>query len=166
MDYVQDIHNLPGLERAFREAPGIVADELVAAAWESELLLERETKELTPVGVGGTLRSSVAAREPKVLADNVIGEVGTPLKYAIPVELGTKPHFPPIAPLVEWAERKLGLSPNEAHHVGFLIQRKIGRKGTEGAFMFKRAFEAGRGQVERFFENAAARIVERMGRMA
>lgn len=36
---------------------------------------------------------------------------------------------PPTAPLAEWAERKLGVSPEESRGVGFVIARAIGRRG-------------------------------------
>lgn len=152
------------LARAFAAAPEIVADELTAAAWEASLLLEREAQELTPTGVHGAagLKGSIAAKEPRVLADNVIGEVGTASPYAVPVELGTKPHFPPVQPLADWAQHKLGIPAADAYRVGFLIARKIARQGTQGAFMFTRAFDSNQAQVRRMFEAARARIARRI----
>lgn len=160
-----DIRGAAAMAKAFERAPDVVRGELVTAATEASLLLEREVKEGTPTGVGagGGLRGSIAAREPRVLGDNVIGEVGTPLNYAVPVELGTRPHFPPVQPLADWAEFKLGVPREEAGTVGFLIARKIAREGTEGAFMFQRAFDANEPQVQRIFEGAQARIAERIG---
>lgn len=160
-----DIREAAALAKDFERAPEIVTEELTAATWESELLLEREIKELTPVGIGGGggLKGSVSAREPRILADNVIGEVGSPLAHAVPVELGTKPHFPPIQPLADWAEQKLGISHNEAGHVGYLIARKIAAKGTQGAFMFERAFKANEPQVQQIYSDARKRITSRIG---
>lgn len=111
-----DIREAAALADAFDKSPKIVTEELTAATWEASLLLEREVKENTPTGVGGGggLKGSISAREPQVLSDNVIGMVGTPLAHAVPVELGTRPHFPPVQPLADWAEHKLGLSPAEA----------------------------------------------------
>lgn len=159
-----DIHGAADLARAFVRAPDVVADELVAAAWEASLLLEREIQELTPTGVHGAagLKGSIAAGEPRVLSDNVIGVVGTASPYAIPVELGTKPHFPPVQPIADWAQHKLGVPAKEAHQVGYLIARKIAKRGTEGAFMFNRAFDANRNQVQRIFDVARGRIAQRM----
>ena len=160
-----DIREAAALAKAFDQAPEIVSKELTAATWESELLLEREIKELTPVGIGagGGLKGSISAREPRILADNVIGEVGTAMAHAVPVELGTKPHFPPIQPLADWAEHKLGLSHNEARSVGYLIARKIAVKGTQGAHMFERAFKANERQVQEIYSDARKRIAERIG---
>lgn len=160
-----DASEVVDLARAWREAPEMMVEELVPAMWESELLIERETKEHTPVGASGGagLKGSIAAREPKVLADQVIGAVGTPLQYAVPVELGTKPHFPPVRALADWARQKLGLPTSEAERVGFLVALKISREGTEGAFMFRKGFESTQPQVERTFFRAATRIRDRLG---
>lgn len=159
-----DIREAAALAEAWRAAPRLVLGELRKSTLEAELLLEREVKELTPVGVGagGGLKGSIAAREPRVLAEAVIGEVGTPLIYAVPVELGSRPHFPPVQPLADWAQAKLGVPAAEARGVGFAIARKIARVGTEGAFMFKRAFDANRRQVERIYALGRQRIFERL----
>lgn len=159
-----DLQQAAELARGFEQAPEIVIDELYRATTKSTLLLERETKENTPVGIGGGggLKGSVSAREPDVLGDTIIGVVGTPLNYAVPVELGTKPHMPPIQPLADWAEHVLGVGGNEAWRVGRAIAFKIKAKGTEGAHMFERAFTANAEQVQRIFAAAGARIAERL----
>lgn len=159
-----DIQGSVELIKAFHVAPDIVNEELVAATWEAELLLEREIKELTPVGVGagGGLRGSISAREPRTLADNVIGVVGTSAAHALPVEIGTRPHFPPIEPLQDWVEAKLGVGDNASYGVAFMIARKIARRGTQGAHMFERAFEANRAQVQQIYARARTKIAKRM----
>lgn len=59
------------------------------------------------------------------------------LKY---IELGTRPHFPPIAPLIKWVREKKKIATREKtgnkklpseKQVAFLVQRKIGRVGTQ-----------------------------------
>jgi hypothetical protein len=157
-----DIVNEANLARAFGQAPEIVLDELSRATWEAELLLQREIQEATPVGATGLLRASISAREPKRLADQVIGEVGTAIAHAVPVELGTRPHFPPIRPLADWVVAKLGVARDQAERVGFLIARKIAQRGTKGAGMFAKALAANRAQVARIFDAAAARIASRL----
>lgn len=158
-----DAGQIEAVARAWGQAPELVADELVTMMTEATLLLQRETQERTPRGVSSHLAESIIAQEPMRLADQVIGVVSTPILYAVPVEMGTRPHHPPVAPLVEWARIKLGLSPDQAEHVGFLIAKKIAARGTEGAFMFARAWEANQEQLARMFEAAADRIVERLG---
>lgn len=48
--------------------------------------------------------------------------------YMVWVELGTRPHFPPVRPLQRWAKRKGFDNPDAA---GWAIARKIAEKGTE-----------------------------------
>jgi hypothetical protein len=159
-----DIQGAAELQRAFAQAPEMVTQELTAVTWEASLLLERETKEETPVGIGGAagLKGSISAREPHVQALNVIGEVGTPLQYAIPVELGSRPHFPPVQPLADWAHIKLGVPEEEAERVGLAIARKIARRGTPAVHMFQKAFDRNRPQVQRIFDKARERIMRRL----
>lgn len=159
---------MPGAEtfaEGFKRAPDLTKAELTGATWQAVLLLEREAKDLTPTGIGagGGLKGSIAAREPYSLAENIIGEVGSPLPYAVPVEIGSRPHMPPVQPLVDWAEQKLGLDPQEAKSAGFAIARKIAAKGTTGVHMFKRAFEANQQQIGTMFSVARDRIGEFLG---
>lgn len=158
-----DIGGIETISRAWSQAPEIAQRELAAATFEAGLLLERETKEETPVGASGLLRQSIATREPQILGDQVIGLTGTSVAHAVPVELGTRPHFPPIQPLEDWARAKLGLSEDEAEGVAYAIARKISREGTKGAHMFQRAFDGNRDQVGRIYEAAGARIRDRLG---
>lgn len=57
--------------------------------------------------------------------------------YAGAVEYGTGPvanepsYTPPVAPLIEWAEKKLGLKGKEARRVGWQIQHWIKEHGTD-----------------------------------
>ena len=159
-----DMRQVVALAEAWRAAPQIVRDEMGRAMTEALLLLEREVKELTPVGVGGGagLKGSIAAGEPQRLGDEVIGVVGTSLPYALPVELGSKPHFPPVEPLEEWARIKLGVPASEARGVGFAIARKIAAKGTNPVKMFTRAFAANRVRVVRIFDASLRRIAARL----
>lgn len=157
-----DAKEVEALAQAWRQAPDMVADELLAMMTGATLLLQREIQERTPRGVTHHLSESIQAQEPERLADQVLGVVSTPILYAVPVEMGTKPHHPPIQPLVEWARLKLGLSPEEAERAGFLIAKKIAAHGTKGAFMFARALDANREQLEAMFDAAAGRIVARL----
>lgn len=156
---------LPVLADLWRRTPEIVEEELLCVVLEAELLYQRETVERTPAGVGGGggLRGSIQALTPTVGAAVVEGGVGTPLVYAPAVELGAKPHKPPVEPLVPWVEQVLGLSGKEAERAAEGIAWKIARKGTEGAFMFHKALAATQDQIRRMAEAAAARILARLG---
>lgn len=150
------------LQAAWAKAPDIVRQELTRAMWEAELQLEPAIQAETPEGAYKNLRSSIAAQTPRVSADTVLGVVGTAAAYAIPVELGTKPHFPPILPLVDWVIAKLGVPEKEAKGVAFLIARKISRRGTTGAAMFRKGFDKTERRVQQAFVDARRRIRDRL----
>ncbi len=159
-----DASDVVSLSEAWSKAPEMVIDELSGGVLESSLFLEREVQERTPVGVGGGggLRGSIGARPVQVSTMAVIGTVGTSLAYAVPVELGTRPHRPPVRPLIEWAAQKFGVSLEEAERIGWAVQQKIAKVGTDGAFMFTRALDDGRAQVERIIEGRIRRVVARL----
>lgn len=73
-------------------------------------------------------------------------------KYAIYVEEGTRPHWPPRDALQGWADR---------HNIPvFLVQRAIARKGTEPRKMFERTFE----DVDKETNNELRRLVNNIMR--
>lgn len=146
------------------KAPELVRQELTRAATEATLFLEREVIDATPVGVygGAGLRGSISSQVQQ-LPKGVNGIVGSNSLYAIAVELGTKPHFPPIAPLVDWVKAKLDISDDKkAHQVAFLVARKISVKGTEGQHMFGDTFDLQRDNIAGMYEAAHIRVVERL----
>ena len=149
------------LVAAWGQAPAMVQEKLEAFMHAATIYVESEIRERTPTSGHGTLRQSWTS-EVTSLSDNVIGVVGTPLSYAIPVELGTKPHFPPVDAIEDWVQVKFGLSGPEARSVAFAVARKIAKKGTKGAFMVKNAFEASKPELERQAQLAIAAIAEQL----
>jgi hypothetical protein len=147
------------LAAAFERAPALTRRHMTAAILEASFLIQREVQERTPTA-HGLLRAGISAREPEVLDDRVIGAVGTSLSYAVPVELGTRPHMPPVAPIRDWVETKLGLSGPQAQGVAWAVARKIAREGTEGAFMFRDGFDAAEPQVRRILAAAVQSILD------
>lgn len=150
---------------AWKRAPEMVAEELTAATYEAEMLLERETKELTPVGAQGFLRASIESLEPQVMGDTVIGVVGSPMSYAESVELGTKPHpvsDAGVASIEDWVRHKLGITDKEAERVAYAVAWKIRMRGTPAVGMFHRALAHNKTQVAGMYEAAAGRIVKRL----
>lgn len=155
--------DVPGLEQLaalWAAAPNEVRAEMETAMIEADALAEREITEITPRAAGllaGSIGSEVQSFE-----DSVIGVVGTSAAYAVPVELGTRPHFPPIEPLVDWVRVKLGVGEKEARGVAFLVARKISRTGTKGAHMFERALSSVEPGIAAIFHRALDRIVKRL----
>lgn len=87
--YSVDLVGLSELQAGFRKAPAIVIEELDKAMDEVTWLLLRETSEITPVVLGILKQSEFGVVE--VSETGVLGIVGSPLNYALPVEIGRKP---------------------------------------------------------------------------
>ena len=85
---------------------------------------EKLAKGGTPVGAYGKLRDSV---------NLIYLPFGFRVKWTAPyaeaVQYGTKPHWVPIAPLIDWVRVKLG-SVDRA--LPYKVQAKIARAGTRG----------------------------------
>lgn len=163
MEIRLSIDGLTELQALWRQAPELVQEELLKATGEAELLLQGQIQEKTPVGANGLLRKSILAREPEVLSHNVLGAVGTSIAHAVPVELGTKPHWAPLRPLIDWVQAKLDINGREAVGVAMKIQRKIAARGTPAVGMFHRGFNENRGQVNEMYQRAHGRMVQRLG---
>ena len=94
---------------------------------------------LSPVGATGNLAAGMT-HEVQPSAVEIFASPPADV-YSAPVDLGTRPHFPPSEALLLWVQRKLHINDEkQARSVAFLIARKISRTGTKGAQMFERAF--------------------------
>ena len=161
-----DASDLVKLSEAWKRAPEMVIEELTRATYEAEMLLERETKELTPVGVHNALRGSIHSQMPEVLGNTVIGVVGSPMKYAQAVELGREPGkwvgYEGVAAIEDWVRHKLGIPAEEAERVANAVAWKIHLYGTPAVGMFHRALAYNQTRVGAMFETAAGRIGQRL----
>lgn len=156
-----DLQGFVELDAAFARAPEIVRAEMLAALTESDQLLEREVKELTPTATGAS-RASIFSRE-QLLPEGALGVVGSSQPHLVFVELGTQPHMPPIQPLEDWVRVKFGYtSEKQIHGAALAIARKIAARGTLGVGMFHRTWARHRPAVERRISLAHARIAQRM----
>lgn len=168
MDFHVDIGQVAALGDAWQRAPEMVIEELTAAVYEAEMLLERETKDLTPVGVGGAggLKGNIHSQVPEALGDTVIGVMGSTLNYAEAVELGTRPHAVSVSgvqAIEDWVRHKLGISDKEAQRVADAVAWKIRMRGTPAVGMFHRALSWNKQQLEQIYTAAVGRIVLRLG---
>jgi len=124
-----------GLEQALRLFdPKRLQEGLGRALLAGALVLEAAAKEGTPVDTG-RLRASI--RSGLVEGQTGVARVFSDVHYAPYVEEGTRPHWPPVSALEDWARRH-GLEP-------FPVAAAIAARGTRGAHMFRRAVEE-RGQ--------------------
>lgn len=115
-----------------------------------------------PVGVSGMMRASIGGEVIHSVGLDIVGRVGTSVEYGWYVEHGTKPHWAPIAPLMLWVERKLGVPDNQVYGVAKAIQRKIAANGTKANPFLQRGYEKSKEKIEGFFARALERIAERL----
>lgn len=155
---------LAQIRTAFKQAPQVTISALLAAMTDATLLLQRESQELMP-SASGLTRASISA-DAFTTPMGVLGVVGSNQPSAAFVELGTRPHMPPIAPIQRWVQDRLGLSGAEGRRVAWLVARKIARKGTPAQRVFERTLKANQAQVISIFENAAARLASHLGSAA
>lgn len=157
-----DLAQLQRLASAWQRAPEIVDEEINRFVIAATARLQGEVQERTPT-THGTLRASIIGDVRRLPGLGVEGVVGTSLAYAAAVEDGSKPHMPPVEPLVGWVRQKLGVRGREAVSAAWAVARKIARVGTEGHFMFARAFEANQAQIAGGLDDCLARIEARLG---
>ena len=94
----------------------------------------------------GRLRASIKIEN---YSSGFAKRVGSDLKYAPSIEFGSRPHFPPLAPIREWCRRH-GIDERAAYP----IARKIAERGThEKPFLFP-ALEANRPEFEQTIRKA------------
>jgi hypothetical protein len=149
------------------QGPKVVKENLTAAMYEATMFLEREVKKRTPKGVFGAqggLNSTIHGEVRGKGSPVVRGIVAHGSKYGNVIEKGRRAGkaWPPEGTLLRWIEVKLGVEGSEAKRLEFVIRRKIGRKGFEGAHMFEDALEQNWGKVERIFDNMGFKIVREL----
>ncbi len=125
--------------------------EMMTAMRQATLMVTADAKRLAPVDTG-RLRASIT---PAVsdYPDRVEGVVGSNVKYAPYMELGTRPHWPPISALEVWARRH-GTS-------AFLVARAIARRGTKARQFLQKAFEQNQSRIVDLFDKTVKQIVEK-----
>lgn len=117
----------------------------------------------------GQLRAGITGKV-RVHLYELLGEVGTVAKgandnYAPAVEYGTRPHWAPIEPLVEWVKLK-GFAKNEGsrRRIARAVQIKIARKGTAAHPFMEPAFDTKKHAIIRLLERAIDKIAANFGR--
>ena len=79
--------------------------------------------------------------------------------YADYVENGRRSgKMPPVDIMAQWARKKLRVPAREARSAGYLIARKIARKGTRPQPFFRPAVERNRQAIERVISEAVASV--------
>lgn len=124
-------------------------------------VVEAQVAAYTPVNTG-TLRAGTTT---DILGAgfNIQGVVMNPVMYALPVEEGRKPgRMPPVGAIQLWVIRKGIGNRNDSQSTAFMIARAIGRRGTKGAYMFKRGYQAALPMVKKLWADFPGRVVRRL----
>jgi hypothetical protein len=162
----REIKNLADLAPALKRLhtfPEAMRKEVHRTMQASVSLLESEVTERTPVGATEELRNSIYGEvRDSVYGTEVTGIVGAPVVYALPVEMGTKPHWPPKGALTSWVRRKLQIvGDDHVASVEFRIRAKIAARGTKGAHMFRKGWLASRDRIGRLWQKLANEAIRR-----
>jgi len=146
--------------QAYCDRWGTIADaELRHAMRQSVNALHREAVKNAPNNTGN-LRGAIFSRIEGMGSDiRGVVAVGPAAPYGICVETGTKPHWMPIAPLLRWVHKRMGLDGSHMWAVAKVIQKKIAERGTEGQFFFQRAADSEQGRIDGFFKAAMDRAM-------
>lgn len=127
---------------------------------ESVLFLQKSVADKTPV-CSGALRHSIGY-DVEGSGLDLVGTVGTNLGYALPVETGAVPHFPPLGPIELWVKRVnfVDSSDKEAiKHLAFLVARAISVRGLAPHWMFRNAFIESQQKILELLGEAQARVI-------
>ena len=134
-----------GFEKAQKKleaADDILLKHMYALLKSAAGIAQREIVEQAPLGSTNDLKRSVMTSSVIQEGADLAIYVGSNLQYAPFVEYGTKPHRPPIAPLIRWVEAKIGVSnTNDTKKIAFAIAAKIEKHGTKGQYFFKKGLE-------------------------
>lgn len=158
-NYTLNAKNVEKIAQLLRDYPEQTRKALYAAMVEATAYVEARIKLESPA-VTSTLRDSWTSKV-NSSDDGVTGTVGTASMYALPVELGSKPHTPPLQPIKDWVVAVLGIEDNEdegddiVDKIAWGIVGNIRKKGTEGQFTVKEVVE------DKDTEDTYNRIVER-----
>jgi hypothetical protein len=84
--------------------------------------------------------------------------------YALPVEDGTRPHFPPPQALIPWVMRRFSpSSEKEALSIAWAIATNIKKRGTKGAHMFLHTEQRLEKEIVPIFEHEIAEAMRQIG---
>jgi len=160
------------LEQKIKDLHGA---EMLMAIRTATLMVQRDAKINAPSNTGrlrASIVPSVTSRE-----DVIEGVVGSNVTYAPYVEFGTKPHWPPLAPIMRWVHLKkmagtysvktkrrtggAGRQRSEDYIVAKWIQRAIAEHGTKPQKYLEKAFEKNVPRIQQMFDITVQRVIEK-----
>jgi len=130
---------------------------MVEAMHKATLLVTGSAKRAAPVD-RGTLRASIMP-EVVLMSKRVEGVVGSNLRYAPAQELGTRPFWPPYAPIAEWVRRKRMASGAAIYAVARGVQKAIARRGIKAKLFLQKGLDENRERILQIFDDTVTRII-------
>jgi hypothetical protein len=160
----------------YRLTPGTADEKLYKASVASPILLTALIREIiergrtnivkrTPVGWSGALRGGYAIEVRRANTTIPVGIIANPIQYHDIREEGRLPgRRPPVDALIPWVGSKLGVPPGpERRSIAFLVARKIGAQGYEGAHMVEEGWEETRGEIKPRLKELGLKLVKFTG---
>lgn len=137
----ETIENLNRIEQALRDT--------TEPMQQATLIVAGAAKRNAPVNTG-VLRASIM---PEVVnqGNETMGVVGSNMTYAPPMELGTRPFWPPLTALETWARRH--------GTTAYVVARAIARRGLRARHYLRRAMEDNRDRIVRIFNDYVKRVI-------
>lgn len=117
---------------------------------EATLLVTRSARKNAPVDTG-VLRASIMPGSRRQ-GDITVGVVGSNVHYAPFMELGTRPHWPPIDALETWARRH--------GTTAFLVARAIARRGLRPRRYLQRALDDNARRIRQLIGNYVSKVTK------
>lgn len=144
--YTLEVTNLAEIRSKLAQFPEKSAPHLNEAIRKTLIAIQREAMVRAPVDTG-KMRSSW-----RVSLGRLTGSLVNSSSYAVFMETGSRPHFPPIKAITPWANRH-GIPP-------FAVARSIARKGIKPKHFFKGAISTSERMAQHFFDDALKKIVQ------
>ncbi len=157
-----DLSEVKELAKKYGRAPAILHQETLRTMHEAVGVTERAVVFYTPVGATGQLRQTIEGLVTET-RDGIEGRVaatGAAVSYVDPVEFGSRPHWPPYAPIAFWVLRKLGVPVDEVPQVAHKVMAKIARVGTPAFHMFEQGWIEAEPKVMSMFNVLCYKVVE------
>lgn len=154
-----------GLDEALKKLRGFnqeMRQEVAQGIGRALQTIANAAKATAPVDTG-RYRASIGARaglgihEVRILQTDIVGRVGTRVKYAPYIEFGRRAgRMPPVDVIEEWAGRH-GMA-----GAGYVIARAIGRRGIRAKHILENAAKSQAENVVRIISTAISSAVKKV----
>lgn len=123
--------------------------------------IEKDAAKGAPVNLGD-LRNSIESRKVSGFGSKIIWEVRVNAPQGLWIEFGTKPHWAPIEPLLDWVlDKKLAKDEGEAWLIADAVQAKIAKYGTSPQPFFRPAFYKNEKIINKSLKRALGRALKK-----